>query len=109
MDKLQFHYSKSIFKNLEPQWWNPKLSHINKYRNGLKENGPKFLGSTTIFVWVTDAWHFFQLIMIYSVLAAISLASFDQSIYNIILNFILIRIVYGATFELFFSYLLNNK
>ncbi len=41
-------------------WWNPIFSQWNKYKNTEPEDGPAFPGSTTIFVWVTDAWHFFK-------------------------------------------------
>lgn len=61
MDTLQFHYDSSPFKKfLKQQWWDPKISDTNKYKNGRKEDGPKYFGSTTFFVWRTDAWHFFQ-------------------------------------------------
>ena len=62
MDTLQFHYDSSPFKKFASvqQWWDPKISHTNKYKNGRKEDGPKYFGSTTFFVWITDAWHFFQ-------------------------------------------------
>jgi len=45
-------------------WWAGHESWINKYKNGDKEQGPKFPGSTTVFVWVTDGWHFFQAIFL---------------------------------------------
>lgn len=59
MDKLQFHYGKSIFPK-GSQYWDPKLSWRNKYKNGDVNQGPKFPGSTTIFVWLTDGWHLLQ-------------------------------------------------
>ena len=56
MDTLQFHYSSSIFppKSL---FWNPAISWRNKYKNGDPKEGPRFPGSTTIFVALTDGWH----------------------------------------------------
>ena len=62
-DDLQFHYSDTVFASLDnDQFWDPDISHRNKWAGGVKANGERFLGSSTIFVWVTDAWHLFQTI-----------------------------------------------
>jgi hypothetical protein len=55
MDKLQFHYYETFFLGKNDQFWNPKISWKNKYK--ADEVTPRFLGSTTIFVFVTDGWH----------------------------------------------------
>lgn len=63
MDKLQFHFERSVFARLKnKQWWNPKTSWRNKWKNGNKEEGEKFFLSSTIFVFTTDAWHLFKTI-----------------------------------------------
>lgn len=34
MDKISFHFSTSVFKNVKnPQYWNPAISWKNKYNN----------------------------------------------------------------------------
>lgn len=43
--------------NANPQWWWPRLSTNNKYKNGDPAQGPKFFGSTTFLVWTTDKYH----------------------------------------------------
>ncbi len=53
MDVLQFHYRNSIFSNWNTNWWNPAISYKNKYKKGTLK--PKFFGSTTFLVWITDA------------------------------------------------------
>ena len=40
-------------------FWIKALSSNNKYKNNDPKQGAKFLGSTTIFVMFTDAWHLF--------------------------------------------------
>lgn len=60
MDKLQFHYGKSIFPP-SSLFWCPRKSWRNKYKNGDPAQGPKFIGSTTIFVGFTDGWHMMQM------------------------------------------------
>jgi len=43
MDKLQFHYDLSIFKNFKNQlFWDPKISWKNKYEDGNPMKGERF-------------------------------------------------------------------
>lgn len=56
MDTLQFHYGSSPFPK-GSLFWNPAASWRNKYKNGDPAQGPRFPGSTTIFVFLTDGWH----------------------------------------------------
>ena len=60
MDILQFKFMESVFKNKNQMFWNPQLSWQNKWKDGCPKFGPKFFGSTTVFVFVTDAWHLFK-------------------------------------------------
>jgi len=46
------------------QWWNPDISWQNKYKYGDHASGPKFWGSTTIFVAITDASHMLRAITV---------------------------------------------
>lgn len=62
MDTLNFHYPSSLFARLKhPQFWDPDLSWKNKYAkadgNEVWINKPRFFGSETFFVWLTDGWH----------------------------------------------------
>jgi hypothetical protein len=60
-ETLQFHYGDFKVKcpNCADEYWNPGVSWINKY--GASETlRPKFPGSTTVFVWITDAYHLFR-------------------------------------------------
>src|SRR6056297_590525 len=62
MDTIKFKYSRSIFSTLNNQRWYEPSSWKNKYKNRNPEMGEAFWGSTTIFVFLTNAWHFFQMI-----------------------------------------------
>lgn len=60
IESIKFHYENGFkyrFKHANDQFWNPDVSWKNKYKNGKSANGPKFCGSTTIFVGTTDAYH----------------------------------------------------
>ena len=59
-ETILHHYPqfKSKFPEANDQYWNPDISWKNKYANGNNADGPKFPGSTTVFVFTTDAYHF---------------------------------------------------
>jgi hypothetical protein len=60
IESIKFHYDtgfKPHFKNIDDQIWNPDLSWKNKYKGGDPNLGPRFFGSTTAFVFTTDAYH----------------------------------------------------
>ncbi len=64
MDAISFHYDsfQKVHKNVNHQFWNPQLSWKNKWRNGNKIEGEKFIGSSTFLVWTTDGWHMLKAI-----------------------------------------------
>jgi hypothetical protein len=66
MDTLRMHWKTSIFSNIKNpklmDWVNPKLSWDNKWKTK-KAIEERFKGSSTILVFVTDLWHFSQLMM----------------------------------------------
>ena len=105
MDKIQFHYDRSIFSNpkLKQTFWNPTKSWVNKWKDdSAKEE--KFLGSSSIFVFTTDAWHLFKFFRNTFLFIGLPLLSFGSM--NIILAAILARIIYGLVFTICFDKLL---
>ena len=107
MDTLQFHYESSVFSNLDldPDFWNPEFSWLNKYDR--LEDGrlaPKFWGSTTFFVFVTDGWHLFQFMFLnFFCLACVPER---KKLFDKILIFTAIRVTFGSSFTLFFDKIL---
>jgi hypothetical protein len=59
-ESITWHYEDG-FKLRCPKandnFWNPALSWKNKYKNNDPALGPKFAGSTNVFVFTTDAYH----------------------------------------------------
>tara|TARA_B100000900_G_C20548034_1_gene703456 strand:- start:137 stop:568 length:432 start_codon:yes stop_codon:yes gene_type:complete len=115
MDKVQFHYSKSIFwddEKYKQNFWDPQRSWVNKYKPG-STSEPKFWGSTTFFVFTTDAWHLFKFFKNTSTFISMGISmyastfisqEFDLSNILAILLFIIIgRSFYGLSFNLFFD------
>jgi len=114
MDKLQFHWYKSIFANgtkYNKQFWDPEVSWKNKYKPGLESyKYEKFKYSTTLLVFLTDAWHLFQMLHTLLLFVGISLiAYFCNSFLELFLYVLLSRILYSLCFELFFKKLLSKK
>lgn len=62
VETVSHHYGKfnARFPEANKYWWNPSDSWPNKFKNGIESEGPKFIGSTTVFVFVTDAYHLFR-------------------------------------------------
>ena len=105
MDKIQFHYDKSIFSKdkYKQTFWDPTKSWVNKWKDSSARE-ERFLGSSTIFVFTTDAWHlfkFFRNTFLFIGLPLLSLGSM-----NIILAAILARVIYGLVFTICFDKLL---
>lgn len=120
MDKLQFHWYKSIF-SINPRkyyedFWNPYFSWKNKYSN-VETKEPKFFGSTSIFVFLTDGWHLFKFFKNLSIFLSIGFSTLMGIYYNFTINPILftiiyvcgLRILYGLNFTLFFNVILQYK
>lgn len=113
MDTLQFHFDKSIFKNLNVSFWNPQISYINKWKNADAKK-ERFFGSSTFLAWTTDAWHFFQSIFLTSIFISIVLyvpyPEFGlNKFWSLVIDFIGLRLVFGIAFTLFYNYLLVKK
>ncbi|PBQ33403.1 hypothetical protein CNR22_16995 [Sphingobacteriaceae bacterium] len=60
IESINYHYEdgfKLRFPKARDHFWNPAVSWKNKYKNQDPAQGPKFKGSTNVFVFTTDAYH----------------------------------------------------
>ena len=120
MDTLNFRYSISVFSSIPKTSWlyywlnSSDVTWVNKYKNRDPKLGPAFIGSTTWLVWVTDGWHFFQMIMLscYHLIIALLIANlFNELHHSSILelsiitsvSFIIIKLIASVVFEFFWS------
>ena len=90
---IQFRYNnfKQVFPKINDLWWNPQISWKNKYEDGDPTKGEKFLFSTTLFVFVTDAFHFLAFLehlFIFTVIGLILLILLNNII-GIIIGYLL--------------------
>ena len=58
-DKLVHDYPavKRVHPNMNDQFSDPSISWRNKWRDGDPRLGEKYIGSSTVFVPLTDEWH----------------------------------------------------
>ena len=56
---IAFHPDRFFarYPNADRRFWDNSISWQNKWRNGDPQQGEAFLGSSTVFVWSTDALH----------------------------------------------------
>jgi hypothetical protein len=117
-DKIQFHWDGSIFAGRGwDSWANPKISWRRKWKwKGEKYDemiGEAFPGSSTVFVWITDLWHLSKSFQLTLMMLAICwwnpIISANNFWFGCLINFAILRIIYGVTFELFFSKILSKK
>jgi hypothetical protein len=106
MDTLQFHYDRSFFTKLKNQnFWRPDLSWKNKWKGEDPQLGERFLGSSTLFVGLTDGWHLFKLV--HNLFLFIGLLIVSISLYlplHIAISFVVARVIFGVSFTLVFKY-----
>jgi hypothetical protein len=100
MDKLSFHFHKSVFNKLNPNFWDPSVSW--KYA--------KFVPFTK---YKIDAWHLFKSAMIVFICISIMIAFkggvyVDNSfVYNKIVLFLTMGLLWNGAFNLFFNKILS--
>lgn len=128
MDTLKFRYTRSIFAEYavklaytDPKkalrfrrWWGIE-SWRNKYTYG-EPNSIARLIFSTVMVWVTDAWHFFQAGWYTSYQVAIVLIALDRlpdispyPIADFFLYLGMTKVIHGLVFEIFFNLILIRK
>jgi hypothetical protein len=126
MDTISSHFPTSVFSNSSDwkivkswsnarklkvyKWLNPYYSWRNKWKNGNKEEGEAFLGSSTLFVFTTDAWHLMQFVQLNTLfIFAFNFYSFDKPLYINLITLALYRVLYGLWFTYLNDYKLIKK
>jgi len=106
---LQFSPRNYWIKNLgsSRKWkWSP--SGVVDPSTGIEEyiiEGEAFPGSSTIFAFLTDGWHLAQFVFLACVFTLIVTY---QIHYSTIIDFVILRVVFGIAFEGFYRMLKRN-
>lgn len=115
MDVLSARYDSSVFSSLparSQQWFDPRVSYRNKWKDGDRSHGEAFFLSSTAFVAVTDAWHLFKsltILFLYAAIIAPFTLIFRLRWYYWVLIYIGVDVLRGTVFELFFTGVLINR
>lgn len=90
-------YKKEDGKLVKPtnHWW-----YFGLYKPTYQE---KFPFSSTVFVFVTDRWHWWQFAMLRYFYLAIAHGVTENIMYQLLLSFVLFPIVLGITFEMVYK------
>jgi len=95
------NYWNSKLSSLNAAYWCKSLSWMRKWKNGDSKQGEAFFGSSTFLVFLTDAWHLFDVIRDITLIAACLLVG----------DIIWLPLVYcirQICFELSYRYLLRK-
>ena len=119
MDKIAFNYKSSIFKDLNPRFWDVKQSWKNQWKWPLqpytgwyyfglytpryKENFPY---SNTFLVWATDAWHLAKALMLGCIMLGIV---FYSPMFGWLIDAVIYYCIFTLAFTYFYSYILKAK
>ncbi len=113
MEVLFTRYKTSIFKKYNPLWWDPKISWEYKWKIPLQPPTKKwyyfgvypqyeerFPYSSTILVFLTDAWHFFKSLMLFFVM--LSIVNY-QPLIDPYIDWILYYVAWTGTFTYLYT------
>jgi hypothetical protein len=121
MDKTSHHFSTSVFSSMG-DWWDSVNSWKLKYIDGDSTKGRvKWWFGLNKPVQLTDAWHFFKMLMIIFIGTSIVLMSMNKPIgfnvfdnfWGVIIDFIgqllLMGVVWNKTFTIFYHTVWSKK
>lgn len=111
MDKVNFHYSSSVFSELgKEEFYNPMLSWTIKWANDQEGNvlvgEEKFWGSSRWFVSLTDFWHLSKSMWIWCMSFAV-VTYVRQGNWKVrVRDVIVFHLLYISVFHIFFHYII---
>lgn len=107
MDICSHKFTTSIFKKLNPLWWDATISWKNKYINATPALGlRKLFWRINYPVQLTDAWHLFKTLMIVLLCLAIV---FYKPMFIWWADVLILGTVWNCTFSLFYNKVLRSK
>ena len=122
LTKSKSMWSRSTWSKLPANHWWTKWAGPDSWKNkwkldkdGKTTSSDRFFMSSTVFVFITDAWHFFQ--MLWSTLFILA-ALMYMPIWGwggipvflvYVVEFIVLKAAYTGTFVLLFDYIFKKK
>lgn len=120
MDRIAFTFKSSVFKNLNPFFWDVRQSWKNQWKQPLRPpyNDWYYFGlykprhqenypfSSTFLVWTTDAWHLAKSLMLG--LIATSIICY-KPVAGGLVDIFLLYSAFTVSFTYFYEYILKAK
>lgn len=78
-------------------YWSKSESWTRKWKHGDRNLGEAFPGSSTVFVFITDAWHLAQFFFLNSLFALIVIR---ETMVSTIVDFLILSVAFRVVFEL---------
>ena len=99
-------YDETVFSKFPKtrKFIDSSISWKNKYKNGDKNQGSRFLFSTKFLVFLTDMWHLSKTSML--LLLSLSIVEYNP-IFVWYLDFPIYWIAFGTSFTIFYDYVLR--
>lgn len=102
MDALAHHFPRSVYKDKDPETWDPSISHKAKYEADGKTR-KKFLGIVIPAIF-SDAWHRFKALMLGSNFLIHSIL-LEQYLFAWWINFLIEVGIWAIFFEIIYNVL----
>lgn len=102
----------------DSKWWNKSKSWIttyddkihghpvkmykiysNKWKNGDPDQGEAFFGSSTFLIWLTDGWHFFQMIFLNCLFLGLLLHEEPFNFYDFLILLISFKVIFEISYR----------
>ena len=104
-------FAKSRFPKDDEMFYLKTESWKNKWKNGDPKQGPKFFGSTTFLVFVTDFWHLMQFghgtMWTLAILSAIFISPLPW--WGYLLGFVVSKTSYSVGFHLTYTLIFRKN
>jgi hypothetical protein len=101
----EYLFRHSRLKGLSEHWWLKSYSSNNKWKNRDSANGEAFFGSSTLLVFLTDAWHLFDVLRDLLFMTALVMTA---SYFDSIVLCVLVYVIRQIAFELIYKFLKNT-
>ena len=102
--KINYSYFDKVFPGANPEFWNPKESAGNKWKNGDRKQGERFLFSSTALVWTTDGYHLTRMLRNCTMVAALTINIGDKKpLKQYLIEAVIYYFAYTAGFNLAYN------
>jgi len=91
------------------EFWDKGYGWKYKWKNGNPALGERFLGSSTIFVFVTDGWHLLQFLMLRFFYLSVAVLLTTNILIIMLLTFVILPMPLALGFNPIYEYLKTNR